>query len=210
MRHAFPLVLILLWADAAHAQVANMPKQVQDRLAEVGPVWGKDIPGNIAKTLEVYTPILRATPKTGVRATMDLAYGQDQRHKLDVYRPEGKSGVPIVVFIHGGAYVRGDRNMNAEVYANVAMYFARQGLVGVNATYRLAPAAQWPAGAEDVGALVRWLQTNASTYGGDGQRIYLVGHSAGATHVATYAYLSSLQPVKGPGIAGMVLMSGRY
>ncbi len=114
------------------------------------------------------------------------------------------------MFIHGGAYVRGDRNINNEVYANVATYFVRQGMVGVNATYRLAPSAQWPAAAEDVGALVKWLQANGSTYGGDGQRIYLVGHSAGATHVATYAYLNSLQPTKGPGIAGMVLMSGRY
>jgi acetyl esterase len=210
MLHAVLRVVVFLWAGAAYAQVANMPKQVQDRLAEVGPVWGKDIPGNIDRTLEVYTPILRDAAKTGVRVMRDLAYGPDQRHKLDLYQPEGKSGVPIVVFIHGGAYVRGDRSINTEVYANVATYFARQGMVGVNATYRLAPSAQWPAGAEDVGAVVRWLKTNGATYGGDVQRIYLVGHSAGATHVATYAYLSSLQPAQGTGIAGMVLMSGRY
>ena len=64
--------------------------------------------------------------------------------------------------------------------------------------------------AEDVGALVRWLRANAARFGGDPARIFLVGHSAGATHIATYAYLKSLQPAEGTGIAGMVLMSGRY
>jgi acetyl esterase/lipase len=115
-----------------------------------------------------------------------------------------------VVFLHGGAYVRGERDVNAEVSSNVATYFARQGMLGVNATYRLAPAAQWPAAAEDVGALVAWLRKNAAAYGGDPNRIHLIGHSAGATHVATYAFMKDLQPREGHGLAGIVLMSGRY
>jgi acetyl esterase len=96
------------------------------------------------------------------------------------------------------------------VYGNVPMYFARQGMLGVNATYRLAPAAQWPAAAQDVASLVAWLKSNAARFGGDPNRIYLIGHSAGATHVATYLYLKELQPATGPGVAGVVLMSGRY
>ncbi len=208
------LLVVIVFIFATHslvcAQVTNMPRHVQDRLAEVGPVWGKDILGNNAKMLEVYTPILRDVPQAGVRATLDISYGPDGRHKLDLYQAEGKSGVPIVVYLHGGAYVRGERNINNEVYANVAKYFARQGMLGVNATYRLAPSAQWPAAAEDVAALVKWLKANASSYGGDGSRIYLIGHSAGATHVASYVYIRSLQPAEGPGIAGIILMSGRY
>lgn len=197
-------------ASIAQAQVSNMPIHVQDRLAEVGPGWGKDIRGNIAKTLEVYTPILTAMPKDGVTVTRDVAYGQDARHRLDFFRPQGKAGVPVVVFLHGGAYVAGERSLNGEVYGNVAMYFARQGMVGVNATYRLAPAAKWPAAAEDVAALVRWLKANVASQGGDPNRIYLIGHSAGATHVASYAFIRSLQGLEGPGLAGIVLMSGRY
>ena len=205
------LCFLLPWlASVAQAQVTNMPAHVQDRLAEVGPGWGKDIRGNIAKTLEVYTPILAAMPKDGVTVTRDVAYGQDPRHRLDFFRPAGKAGVPVVVFLHGGAYVAGERSLNDEVYGNVAMYFARQGMVGVNATYRLAPAAKWPAAAEDVAALVRWLKANVASQGGDPNRIYLIGHSAGATHVASYAFIRSLQAPEGPGLAGMVLMSGRY
>ncbi|MEI6304095.1 MAG: alpha/beta hydrolase [Betaproteobacteria bacterium] len=207
------LVLLLfaaLAASVAQAQVANMPPNVQERLAEVGPGWGKDIRGNIAKTLEVYTPLLAAAPKDGVTVTRDLAYGADPRNRLDIFRPEGKSGMPVVVFIHGGAYVAGERSLNEEVYGNVPMYFARQGMLGVNATYRLAPAAKWPAAAEDVAAMVRWLKTNVASQGGDPNRIYLIGHSAGATHVASYAFIRSLQSPEGTGLAGIVLMSGRY
>ncbi len=200
----------LLAASVANAQVANMPPHVQERLAQVGPGWGKDIRGNIAKTLEVYTPILAGAPKEGMSVTRDVAYGPDPRHRLDLYRPEGKSGVPVVVFIHGGAYVAGDRSVNAEVYGNVPTYFARQGYLGVNATYRLAPAAKWPAAAADVGTMVAWLKANASKYGGDPNRIYLIGHSAGATHVASYSFIRSLHPADGPGVAGIILMSGRY
>jgi acetyl esterase len=204
------LLALLFAAAPAFAQVSNMPAHVQQRLAEVGPGWGKNILGNIEKTLEVYTPLLAVAPKQGVTVQRDLTYGPDARHRADVFRAEGLKNAPIVVFLHGGAYVRGDRDVNAEVYGNVPMYFARQGLLGVNATYRLAPAAQWPAAAQDVASLVRWLKDNAARFGGDPNRIYLVGHSAGATHVATYVYLKELQPQQGHGVAGVVLMSGRY
>jgi len=204
------LLALMLMAAPAFAQVSNMPAQVQQRLAEVGPGWGKDIGGNIEKTLEVYTPLLAVAPKQGVSVERNLAYGPDARHRADLFRADGLKNAPVVVFLHGGAYVRGDRDINAEVYGNVPMYFARQGMLGVNATYRLAPAAQWPAAAQDVASLIAWLKSNAARYGGDPNRIYLIGHSAGATHVATYAYLKELQPAQGPGLAGIVLISGRY
>ena len=207
------LIVFALSAMAAvdaTAQVSLMPQVVQDRLREVGPVWGKDILGNIAKTLDVYTPVLAASPKSAGKITRNVAYGPDERHRIDIFQPDGKVGVPVVVFLHGGAYVRGDRNINPEVYANIPTYFARQGMLAINATYRLAPAAKWPGAAEDVGQIVKWLKENASSYGGDPERIYLIGHSAGATHVATYTYVKSVQPPTGHGLAGIVLMSGRY
>jgi acetyl esterase len=200
----------LFFAAPAFAQVANMPAHVQQQLAEVGPGWGKDILGNITKTLEVYTPLLAVAPKQGVAVQRDVAYGPDARHRADIFRAEGLKNAPVVVFLHGGAYVRGDRDVNGEVYGNVPMYFARQGMLGVNATYRLAPAAQWPAAAQDVRSLVSWLKDNAARLGGDPNRVYLIGHSAGATHIATYLYLKELQPPQGHGVAGVVLMSGRY
>ena len=182
------LALLPIFRTPASAQMSNMPEDLRARLAEINPTWGKDILGNVATTLALYTPLLAAAPKDGVRIERDLAYGPDALHRLDLHKQEGRTGMPIVVFLHGGAYVRGSRSVNTEVYGNVATYFARQGMLGVNGTYRLAPAAQWPAAAQDVGLLVKWLKANASAHGGDPERIYLIGHSAGATHIATYLY----------------------
>jgi acetyl esterase len=206
----FAGLLLVVSLSGAQSQVSMMPEAVQDRLREVGPGWGKDIVGNIAKTLQVYTPVLEAAPKDGVRITRDIAYGGDPRHRLDVYQPLTSANTPVVVFFHGGAYVQGERNLNQQVYANIPTWFARNRMLGINATYRLAPTAKWPAGAQDVGTVVRWVKQNASSFGGDPNRIYLIGHSAGATHVASYALIKSLQPAEGHGLAGIVLMSGRY
>jgi len=204
------LLAISLPAGGADAQVSRLPAHVQEHLAEIGPGWGGNIDGDGERTLAAFTPLLAAASKDGVSVTSDLAYGSDPRQRLDLYRPEGGTGLPIVVYIHGGAYVRGERNINEEAYANVATFFARNGMIGVNATYRLAPAAKWPAAAEDVRGIVTWLRENAASHGGDPDQIYLIGHSAGATHVATYAFRQSLHPPAGSGLAGIILMSGRY
>jgi len=112
----------------------------------------------------------------------------------------------VVIFVHGGAYVGGDKSY----YGNVTTWFARQNVLGINATYRLAPAAKWPAATEDIAGMVKWTRENAARFGGDPNRIVLIGHSAGATPVANYIFNKSLQPSGGPGVAGTVLISGRY
>jgi acetyl esterase len=106
--------------------------------------------------------------------------------------------------------VRGDKDFYGEIYGNISTWFARQGALGINATYRLAPTAKWPSAADDVRAMVKWAKENAAKFGGDPNRIYLIGHSAGATHVASYIFDRSLQPSTGPGVSGAVLISGRY
>jgi acetyl esterase len=195
----------------ALAQVSALPPEVQAALAEVGPRWGANILANVKKMEETFTPLLAKAPKAGVGVERDVAYGADPKQKLDLYKPpSARAGVPIVVFVHGGAYVRGDKRVNDEIYGNVTLWFARQGALGVNMTYRLAPGAPYPAGAEDVGAVVRWLKKNAPAHNADPEKIVLVGHSAGATHVATYAYNAKVHPAGGPGVAGIVLLSGRY
>jgi acetyl esterase/lipase len=173
-------------------------------------VFQKDIRKTIPATVEAFQPLLKAAPKDGVTVLRDQAYGDDPRQILDVYRPTARSGAAVIIFVHGGAYVRGDKNGNGEVDGNISIWFVRQGMLGINATYPLAPAAKWPSGAENVGGMVAWAKANATRFGGDPNRIILIGHSAGATHVAGYVFDKSLQPPGGPGIAGTVLISGRY
>lgn len=146
----------------------------------------------------------------GLVVASDLHYGTDRLQRLDVYRTNSMRHAPVVVFIHGGAYLFGDKNEAGGRYNTLARYFVGHGMVFVNADYRLAPAATWPAGARDVGAIVAWVQAHIAGLGGDPSRIALLGHSAGATHVAGYLLDRRQQPRTGPGVAAAILVSGRY
>jgi len=204
-------LLLSLLTVSANAQVSRLPPDVQQVLATLGPVWGSALQKNIDATAAAFRPLLQAAPKDGVIVARNIPYGEDARQILDVYQPIWRAGAPVVIFIHGGAYVRGDKDLyGGEMYGNITTWFARRGMLGINATYRLAPQAKWPSGADDVRGMVRWARENAAKFGGDANRIYLIGHSAGATHVASYIFDKTLQPAEGPGVAGAVLISGRY
>lgn len=122
------------------------------------------------------------------RIARDIAYGADDRHRLDVFAPTGgEANKPVLLFVHGGGFVRGDKGGPDDAfYNNVGAWAVANGLVAVTMTYRLAPASAWPAGAEDVDAALAWLKANVSEHGGDPHRIVLMGQSAGAVHVANY------------------------
>ena len=144
-----------------------------------------------------------------IEVAENLAYGPHERHRLDVHTDNYRYGdipMPVVMYFHGGGFVRGNRADDR----NVADYFASLGLVGVNATYRLAPEAKWPAGAEDVGAAVAWVKENIGDYGGDPNQIFVIGKSAAAFHVATYAFRPEILEPGIPAAAGIVLVSGTY
>ena len=201
---------IMLMVGPATAQVDRLPPYLQETLAEIGPVFQRDLATYIPATLSAFQPILKSAPKDGVTVTADQHYGSDPKQVLDVYQSTSRKGAPILIYVHGGAYVSGDKNAYGEVYANIGYWFARQGIVTLNATYRLAPGSPWPGAVQDVRAMVAWARANAARLGADPNRITLMGLSAGATHVASYIFDKALQPADGSGIAGAVLISGRY
>lgn len=138
----------------------------------------------------------------------DIAYGADERHRLDLYARSPLNGLrPVFLFVHGGGFVMGDKgDAGSWVNANVGRMAAEAGWLGVVMNYRLAPGHPWPAGSEDVGAAIDWLKENASRYGGDPTRILVAGTSAGAIHLAGYFKLAGGNPP----IRGAVLLSGLY
>ena len=93
------------------------------------------------------------------------------------------------------------------IYGNVGTYFAKKGMLGINATYRLVPGIRFPGGAEDIAGAVRWTRANAARHGGDPNAIFIIGHSAGGTHVAGYLYSAAAQGAEGPLVAGAILLS---
>ena len=177
-------------------------------MAELGPAWAGDVSGNVRRMIEAFDPVLARCPKAGVDLRRDLPYGPHPAHVLDLYRPRGASGVPVVVFVHGGAFVDGLKDRSPEVYANVGYWFARHGIACVNMEYRLAPMARYPAGTEDVAAACRWVSDHAHETGVDRRRIVVFGHSAGGAHAASCAYGA---PGSGPAppLAGLIVVSGR-
>jgi acetyl esterase/lipase len=142
----------------------------------------------------------------GVPSAADLQYGDGPRQMLDVYEPEGACGAPVLLWVHGGGFVRGQKSSTEHPYnAHAGCWAAANGMTGAVMNYRLAPEATWPAGGEDVAAAVGWLRAQAREHGGDPERIVLMGTSAGSVHIATALKLSPDLPVR-----AAVLLSGLY
>src|SRR3954451_10170838 len=102
----------------------------------------------------------------------DIAYGKDSKQKLDVYSPKGAKGLPVVAYVHGGEWTKGDK---AEV-SYKPKFFTEHGLVFVSVNYRLSPADRHPAHVSDVAAAVRWLTGHVRDHGGDPKKVVLMGH----------------------------------
>jgi acetyl esterase/lipase len=183
-----------------------MPRDIADRLRAIGPVI--DPPATAA----LYGPLQQQEPYPGVEVKRDVNYGPDPRQALDVFEPEASGGPrPVFIFVHGGGYVGGSkREPGSPFYDNIMLWAVKHGMVGVNMTYRLAPAHPWPAGAADVAAAARWVRFYIARHGGDPERVFLCGHSAGATHAATFAAMPRFHEPYGSGLKGLILISGNF
>ena len=170
-------------------------------IAQIGTMLGPDVLAACQALFDAeQTAFAAAVPV----AASDLAYGPHERHRLDLYG-QPKEPAPIILFVHGGGFRIGDKAADGWQNAAVGRWAAQQGWLGAVMNYRLAPDHKWPTGGEDVVAAVDWLTAHAVQYGGDTQRIVLIGTSAGAVHVAT-----ALQVRPDLAVRGCVLLSGLY
>jgi acetyl esterase/lipase len=200
-------MLAALMASPAWAEGSPMPEEIAWKLLELGRVI--DPP----KTAEIYAPLLQEKePYQDVKVERDVRYGTADRNLLDVFMPEAAStSRPVLIFVHAGAFVGGNKRMpGTPFYDNIMLWAVKNGFVGVNMTYRLAPQAPWPAGAEDLATAIQWVSDHIASRGGESARIYLMGHSAGAVHVASYVSHPEFHKVKGGGLAGAIMVSGIY
>jgi triacylglycerol lipase len=177
---------------------------VAEKIKAIGPKFDNEI---LTQTRELYLPAVRQQARGKVAITADVAYGADPRQKLDIYRPDGRK-LPILVYIPGGGYVGGDKNADGVFYGNLGVYFANHGYLVLVVNYRLAPAHPWPAGAQDIAGAIAWARREGEGHGGDGNRMFLFGQSAGATHSASYLFDPQFHAATGSGIVAGILMSG--
>jgi acetyl esterase/lipase len=163
------------------------------------PLVYEDSDEAIAATGRIYAAQHEREPYAGVRVVRDLAYGAHARQRLDAFAPAGTQRARgVLAFVHGGGYVSGDKRLpGTPYYDNVGLWAVRHGLAGVTMNYRFPPEATWPSGADDVGAMLAWVRANAAQHGGDPEQVFLMGHSAGAAHIASYLARTAGAPVAG-------------
>jgi acetyl esterase/lipase len=135
---------------------------------------------------------------------VSIPYGDSPSQNLDLYLPKqlgkGRSServkprIPLLIFIHGGAWIGGDKSS----YGAVATRFANDGLAVALVNYRLSPAVQNPEHVRDGAKAYSVLVAEASKYGYDPERIFLSGHSAGAHNAAMIATGDYLQSANVP------------
>jgi acetyl esterase/lipase len=145
------------------------------------------------------------------RRYVNVRYGPDPQQRLDVYVPRRPAVEPraVVVFWHGGSWREGDK----ADYRFVGAALAQAGCVALLANYRHYPQVKMPGFMHDAALAAIWAAAHASEFGGAAQRLYLMGHSAGA-HLAA---LLTLDPrffasagQAAPQIAGVIGLSGPY
>lgn len=150
-----------------------------------------------------------------VETTGNVRYGSDgltdvtPKHSLDVYRPKGVTDAPVLIFIHGGAWVAGDKAF----HRNVGRTFAERGFVVVSVNYGLAPWTKHPGQVRDVARAFDWVRKHVAEYGGNPGDVFLSGHSAGG-HLATLLalnekYLAEVGYSKAD-VSGVIGISGVY
>jgi acetyl esterase/lipase len=126
-----------------------------------------------------------AADKQAVKVVRDIPYlanasYPDDKDKLDLYLPEGRTDVPVIVSFYGGGLTRGDKNEQAFI----GQRFAAAGIATAVVNYRLSPGVKHPAHIQDAAASFAWVKRHIAEYGGNPNQVFIIGHSAGAYLVA--------------------------
>ena len=152
---------------------------------------------------------LARNPDRATIAVRDVAYGEGPRQALDLYVPSRPGPHPILMFVHGGSWASGDR----APYAFAGKRFAAEGFLTAVPSYRLTPEGAYPAFMEDMAAALAQALAVAREHGGDPERVFLVGHSAGAYNVVQLALAPEFLAAEGltPSVIDAVAgLSGPY
>lgn len=149
--------------------------------------------------------------QAGARVLRDIAYGDDPRQRMDVHLPPRPENAPVILMVHGGAWMGGSRSA-ANVVTNKAAYWLPRGAIFVAIGYRLLPDADPLAQAADVAAALAAVQRQARGWGGDAARVVLMGHSSGAHLIALLAADPAIASGRGaaPWRATVALDSAAY
>ena len=149
------------------------------------------------------------TPTRGYDIATNLIYDESKNLRLDIYTPKDVQNAPVVLFFYGGRWSEGTKDN----YRFVGESLASRGFIGVVADYRLYPQVRFPAFIDDAATAVVWLTKNVSTYGGNPDKLFVMGHSSGA-HIASMLVLKEEFMTRAGGsramLRGMIGLAGPY
>jgi len=153
-------------------------------------------------------------PSFKVSVRKDLSYGGEtahERQRLDLYLPEGVDNFATLLFVHGGAWRTGSKDLLW--HRRICRVLAERGFGAAAVNYRLSPAVTHPAHIEDVAAAFAFLRKEVKKAGGDVGRIFVCGHSAGG-HLAALLVANerfrAAHGLKASDVAGVIAVSGVY
>jgi acetyl esterase/lipase len=200
------LLLTMVTGAFVHASPSMLPRIPTD-LERIG--LALDDSGSPAAD----TVADQSEPCAGVSFTRSLRYGESDLNVLDVATGDFRetSPRPVLLFVAGESFTgeSGVPDIAGPLEDRAMCFAARNGMVGVKITYRLAPAHPWPAGAQDVAAATSWVYQNIDLFGGSPDEIITVGYTAGAFHVASFLAHPEFQ-ASDSSVAGAILVSGIY
>ncbi len=130
----------------------------------------------------------------GVQAHRNLSYGPHERHVLDLFVPAGDKPLPLLIWVHGGAWLGGSKDGQ-----NPALQFLTKSYAVASINYRLSQHAVYPAQIEDCKAAVRYLRANAAKYRLNPDRFGAWGASAGGHLVALLGTTGDVKELEGSG-----------
>jgi len=148
-----------------------------------------------------------------VKIEKDITYVNAKKphfkQRLDVYYPDGLKNAPVYLFIHGGGWKKGDKRR----YTRLGRHYAKNGFATVVISYRLAPDFKHPSQIKDAASAFAWTYRNIRKYGGDPEKIFVSGHSAGG-HLAALMTLDKrylkAHNLSSNNIRGVIPIGGVY
>lgn len=175
------------------------------------PLGGEVTPTAAAATMDLVAEQLVHPIPDGGTVQHDLPYGAHPLQRMDLYRGPGTAAPRgALVFVHGGGFVAGDKRERDPFYANLGWWAVAQGWIGITLNHRLAPEHPWPQAIDDLDLALQAVVERAPAWGIDPANVCLLGHSAGAAHVAGWLARHRVSPVTRPTVARAVLVSGLY
>ncbi len=191
--------------SVVNSNLAAIPAEIATKLREIG--TQNDTPTVAA----LYSPDFTGDIFANMNLNRNMSYGPAERNVMDIATAKDMpANRPVVIFVHGGGFGGGNKSSETSpFYDNMTYWIAAQNLVAVNINYRYAPASPWPAGIEDLSAVVSWIKENIAGYGGDPNRIFFWGKSTGASHVADYM-ADRVKKGLPEEITGAIFTSGSY